>query len=254
MYSAYNARITAAARANFNLEHGLEIDDRSWDGMTGEARAAGLARAAAMVAAIDAADDRIRLTMPEFNAIRADAVRDLNRALHQDLDSDRMADARSAGVPDFIADYAAKLSESHLEPVDHEEAMASLIRERLAVAMRSTADYLDSASLEDITFGMVLDAGVTPRFQRIMIRGCAEWLRTRAGELESTRFRPYRRVNTRAIIDEDRHTALLGVLGEAIRRSKAIAGHTRSEIPFMVTANLVEAIEGVGATIPEEAC
>lgn len=246
-------RVYAAARADYNLRHGLDIDDRSWDELGDVAQSETLTRATALVAAIDAADDRIRLTMPEFNAIRADAIGDLSRSMHHDLDATQMADARSAGVPEYLYDYKTKLYDGHLEPADHEEAMASLIRERLAIALNNTADYLDAASLEDITRGMELDPGVTARFKRIMIRGCADWLRTRAGELGTEKFRPYRRVSIRAVIDEDRHTALLGALGQVVRRSAAIASHTGSKTPVIMTEYLVEAIEAVGARIPEEA-
>jgi len=85
-----------------------------------------------------------------------------------------------------------------------------------------------------------------------MIRGCADWLRTRAVGLDSGARVPYYRVNTRAVIDEDRHTALLGALGRTVDRSKRLAGSERMTAPFVTTDHLVNVIEGVGATIPTE--
>jgi len=248
-----NPRIEAAARAAHNLIHGLEPgDESSWNERGGPYRAEALSRAAALVAAIDAADDRIRLTLPEFHAIREDAVSDLNRALHRDWNDDQRAAAQEAGVPEYIEEYRTKLEGHYLEPANHETAMASLIRERTAAALRSTADAFDHASLSDITADMDIDPGVSPRFKRIMIRGCADWLRNRADELDAGTRTPYIRVNNRAVIHEDRRTALLGALGRTIDRSKRLSGSDRMAAHFVMTDHLVNVIEGVGATIPTE--
>ncbi|QOT19592.1 hypothetical protein [Paenarthrobacter sp. YJN-5] len=249
-----SARIEAAARADYNLSHGLEADDEtSWNELGGQPRAAAIARATALVAAIDAADDRVRLTMPEFNAIKADAIYDVNMALLMSWDAESRAAAEAAGVPEFIDQYRARLSDGYLEPLNHEAAMASLVRERTAAAMRSLAEWFDSASLEDITGAMDLDASVTPRFKRIMIRGCADWLRTRADDLDSGNRRvPYYRVNTRAVIDQDQQTALLRTLAQVIDRSKRLASTDRITTPFIMTDMLVNAIESTGAVLPAE--
>lgn len=248
-----HARIEAAARAEYNLRCGLEPDAESgWDELGGQPRAEALARATALVAAIDAADNRVRLTLPEFHAIRADAVHDLSYALHGSWDDEQRAAAQAAGIPEFLGEYQNKLADHYLEPLNHEAAMASLILERTAAALRSTADGFDHASLSDVTGAMEIDPGVSPRFKRIMIRGCADWLRTRAEELETETRTPYFRVNTRAVIDEDRHTALLRALGQVIDRSFRLASNDRIESSFIMTDRLVQAIEGVGATIPTE--
>ncbi|WP_422759178.1 hypothetical protein [Paenarthrobacter sp. C1] len=248
-----SARIEAAARADYNLSHGLEADDETrWNELGVQPRAAAIARATALVAAIDAADDRVRLTMPEFNAIKADAVHDLNSALHRSWDAESRTAAQAAGVPDFIHDYATRLGDHYVEPVNHEAAMSSLVRERLAAALRTTADHFDHASLEDITGAMDLNASVPPRFKRLMIRGCADWLRSRADELDEEKRTPYYRVNTRAVIDLDRHTALLGALGRTISRSKKMAATDRITTPFIMTDVLVGAIESTGAVLPAE--
>lgn len=247
------ARVEAAARAEYNLTHGLEPgDESSWNELGGQPRAAALARAAAVVSAIDAADDRVRLTLPEFHAIKADAVHDLNRALHQDWNEEQRAAARSAGVPEYIHDYATKFAEHYIEPVNHETAMASLVRERLAAALRTTADRFDHASLEEIIGALDIDASVPPRFKRIMIRGCADWLRTRADELDEEQRTPYYRVSTRAVIDQDKYTALLRVLTEVVDRSIRLAATDRIQSSFIMTDRLVEALEGVGVSIPAE--
>lgn len=248
-----NARIEAAARAEHNLTHGLEPEDEtSWSELGGQPRAAALARAAAMVAAIDAADDRVRLTLPEFHAIEANAVRNLSYSLHQDWNDEQRAAAQAAGVPEYIHAYTARLGDQHLEPANHEAAMASLVRERLAAALRSTAEWFEHASLSEILVETDIDPAVPARFKRIMIRGCADWLTTRANELDEGGRVPYYRVNTRAVIDQDRHTALLRVLGATVDRANRIADTHRSETSFIMTDRLVEAIESAGATLPTE--
>lgn len=246
------ARIEAAARADYNLSHGLEAESNAWDEISGPTREQGLARAATLVEAIDAADDRVRLTLPEFHAIKADAVRDLSMSLHGSWDKDQHAAAQAAGVPEFLQAYTAKFDDHYIEPVNHEAAMASLIRERLAEALRTTAEWFDHASLSEILVETDIDPAVPARFKRILIRGCAEWLRTRAVDLDSGSRVPYYRVNTRAVIDEDRHTALLRAVGQIVDRSFRLAQTDRITTPFIITDRLVEAIESVGATVPPE--
>ncbi|WP_230854507.1 hypothetical protein [Arthrobacter terrae] len=251
--NVFSARTEAAARTEYNLAQGLEPNDEtSWNELGGQPRATALARAAVLIAAIDAADDRIRLTIPEFHAIKADAIGDLSHALHRDWDADQLTSAQAAGVPDCMEAFRSKLAGSHLEPANHESAMASLISERTAAALRSTADTFDYASLADVTADMDIDPGVSPRFMRIMIRGCADWLRTRADELDAGTRIPYYRVNTRAVIDEDRHTALLGALGRVVDRADRLTNTGLITASFILTEHLVEAIEAVGATIPTE--
>lgn len=245
-------RIEAAARADFNLSRGLEADDPGWDEINGDTRAQSLARGAAIVAAIDAADDRIHLTLPEFNAIKADAIQDLSYALHLSWDAESRTAAQAAGVPAFLEEYRTKLANRFIEPANHEAAMASLIRERLAAALRATADSFDHASLSDITGAMDIPLGVSPRYKRIMISGCADWLRNRADDLDAEGRIPYYRVDTRAVIDQDCLEALLGALGRVIDRSQRLAATDRITTPFIMTDLLVEAIEGVGATLPKE--
>jgi hypothetical protein len=247
------ARIEAAARAEYNLSHGLEPgDEASWNELGGQPRAAALARATAMVAAIDAADDRVRLTMPEFHAIEANAVRNLSYALHQGWSDDQRAAAAAAGVPEYIHAYTARLDEQYLEPANHEAAMASLVRERLAAALRSTAEWFEHASLSDILAETDIDPAVPARFKRIMIRGCADWLTTRANELDEGGRVPYYRVNNRAVIDQDRHTAVLRAVAQVVDRSVRLARTDRMASAFIMTDRLVEAVESVGATLPTE--
>lgn len=246
------ARIEAAARADFNLNRGLEADDPGWDEIHGDTRAQSLARGAAIVAAIDAADDRIRLTLPELNAIKADAVYDLSHNLHLSWDAESRTAAQAAGVPEFLEEYRTKLTNRYIEPANHEAAMASLIRERLAAALRATADSFDHASLSDITGAMDIPSGVSPRYKRIMISGCADWLRNRADDLDAEGRIPYYRVDTRAVIDQDRLEALLGALGRVIDRSRRLRALGKEGPAFIMTDRLVEAIEETGATIPAE--
>jgi hypothetical protein len=248
-----NARIEAAARTDYNLSHGLEPEDQdSWNELGGQPRAAAIARATAMVAAIDAADDRIRLTMPEFHAIEANAVRNLSYSLHQDWSDDQRAAAQAAGVPEYIHAYTTRLEDQYLEPLNHEAAMASLVRERLAAALRSTAEWFDHASLSEILAETDIDPAVPARFKRIMIRGCAQWLTTRATELDEGGRIPYYRVSSRAVIDQDRHTALLRALRSVIDRAKQLEVGDRRSPSFIMTDRLLIAIEGVGASIPVE--
>jgi len=247
-------RIDAAARADYNLTHGLAPHaETHWDELPDMHRAGPLARAGILVAAIDAADDRIRLTLPQFHAIRADAIGDMSRHLHRHFKPGQLAAAQAAGIPESIEEYRAGLAGQHLEPVNFEEAMGSLIRERLSASLRTTADFFDHASMEQITCGMrELDISplVSPQFQRRFIQGCAGWLRNRADELEEETRIPYRRVNTRSVIDEDRHSALLGALGRVVARANRLATIGQPAPSFIMTENLVEAVESTGAVLP----
>lgn len=247
-----SARIEAAARADFNLSRGLEAGDPAWDEIHGDTRAQSLARGAAIVAAIDAADERIRLTLPEFHAIKVDTILDLSHALHLSWDAESRMAAQAAGVPEFLEEYRTRLADRYIEPANHEAAMASLIRERLAAALRATADSFDHASLTDITGAMDIPPGVSPRYKRIMISGCADWLRNRADDLDAEGRIPYYRVDTRAVIDQDRLEALLGALGHVVDRSQRLRALGKEGPAFIMTDRLVEAIEGVGATLPKE--
>lgn len=222
-------RVQAAAQALHALEPGTFAE-----------------QAAAIVAAIDAADDRIRLTMPQFNGIKAETVSNLCTDLYSRFGGDPGAKAALA----FVDEQQAQYGDRYIEPIDHETAMASLIQERLALAMRSTADRFDAASLEDITAGFDFEHGMRPRTLRKVIQGCADWLRTRADDLDAEPRRPYRRVNIRAVIDEDRHTAVLGVLGRLVRRSRAIAERDGRDLaPYIMTDMLVEELDRVGANV-----
>lgn len=222
-------RVQAAAQALHALEPGTFAE-----------------QAAAVVAAIDAADDRIRLTMPQFNGLKAETVSDLSRSLYSRFGKDPGAKEVLA----FVDEQQARYGDTYIEPVDHETAMASLIQERLALALRSTADRFDAASLDDITAGFDFEHGMTPRTLRKVIQGCADWLRTRADDLEAQPRRPYRRVNIRAVIDEDRHAAVLGVIGRLVRRSRSLAERdTRDLTPYIMTDMLVEELDRVGANV-----
>jgi hypothetical protein len=243
-----SARIEAAARAEYNLTHGLEVDDAGWDEIGGQPRAEALARATVLVAAIDAADDRIRLTMPEFLDIKAQTVSDLSIDLYARHGVDPGAKEALATVDEMRAVYADR----YLDPINHEAAMASLIRERLAASLRDTADSFDNASIQDITAGFNFEHGMVPRSIRKVIQGCADWLRTRADDLDSGTRTPYIRVNTGAVIDEDRHAALLRALSDVIDRANRLATTDRITTSFIMTDMLVEAIEGVGATLSTE--
>lgn len=203
-------------------------------------------QARALVAAIDAADDRVRLTMPQFNGIKAETVSNLCSDLYSRFGKDPGA----KGVLAFVDEQQALYGDVYIEPADHEEAMSSLIRERLALSLRSTADSFDAASLRDITAGFDFDHGMAPRTLRKVIQGCADWLRTQAEDLEANPRRPYRRVDTRAVIDEDRHTAVLGAIGRLVRRSRALAERDGRDInPFIMTDMLVEELDRVGASV-----
>jgi hypothetical protein len=241
-------RILAAARAVFNVERELDpADTEAWDELSLKARQTYVDRAAVLVAAIDATDDRVRLTLPQFLNIKAQTVSDLSIDLH----SRHGADPAAAEVLTTVEIIRANYGDRYIDPVDHEAAMASLIQERLAAALRATADSFDAASLQEITAGFDFDR-MTPRTLRQVIRGCADWLRTRADDLDAEPRRPYRRVDTRAIIDEDRHTAVLGAIGRIVCRSRALAAQGRMTNAFIMTADLVEALEQVGAGLPKE--
>jgi hypothetical protein len=247
-----DARIDAVARADYNLSCGLAPEDESsWDTLGGKRRAESLARAELLVAAMDAADDRVRLTLPEFHAIKAETISDLSIDLHSRFGTDPAAQ----DILDFVAQQRAAYGDRYLEPVNHEAAMASLIRERTVLALHSTADSFDRASLESITSEMrdlEISPLVSPQFQRRFIQGCAQWLRTRADELDAEGKTLYYRVDTRTVIDQDRHTAVLNAVGRVVRRSRALAAQDRMTNAFIMTADLVEAVNQVGAVLPEE--
>lgn len=155
-----------------------------------------LAAAGRLVKAIDAADDRIRLTLPEFNAIKAEALSDLNSNLHSKFGRGGQLPAiQATGVTDFIDEQRQSFIDRHRDPKNSDEAMESLIRERVAAELESVADSLDHASLEDITAGLDIDRepGVPPRFKRRMIAGCADWVRTRSADIITEKVRLYGR-------------------------------------------------------------
>jgi hypothetical protein len=205
-----------------------------------------------LVAAMDAADDRVRLTLPEFHDLTVEAVSDLNVHLFSHLDKDQLA--AGVAVTDAIEEYRSSVADRYIEPVNHEQAMKSLIRERTALALRSTADFFDRASLDQITCDMQdLDISplVSPQFQRRFIQGCAQWLRTHAA-LDTGRQTLYYRVDTRPVINQDRHTAVLNTVGRIVRRSRALAARDRISNAYIMTGDLVEALNQVGAALPEE--
>jgi hypothetical protein len=240
-------RILAAARALFNLDSGFAPDDRSeWNAAPSKVQNGFIERAAVLVAAIDATDDRIRLTLPQFLNIKAQTVSDLSIDLH----SRHGADPTAQGVLATVEQVRAGYGDRYLDPIDHEEAMASLVQERLAASLRDTADSFDRSSLQDVTAGFDFEHGMAPRTLRKVIMGCADWLRSHADDLDAETRRPYFRVDTRAIIDEDRHTAVLGVLGRLVSRSKSIAQRDGRDIsPFIMTDMLVEELARVGADV-----
>lgn len=238
-----DARTRSAARALFNIEHGHDPNScEEWDEAPMKVHQNFEARAAVLVGVIDAADDRIRLTMPEFNNIKAQAVGDLSIDLHSRFGGGSL----SPEISSFLQEQRSVYGDRYIEPVNHEAAMASLIRERTAAALRSTADGFDAASLSDITADMEIDPAVPPRFKRIMIRGCADWLRTRAEELDAGTRTPYIRVDTRAVINMDRHSALLNALHKVIERAKVLTVADLRSPSFIMTDHLVAAIESVG--------
>lgn len=241
-----NARRSAAARTLFNVDHGYAPDDtEGWESTSLKTQQDYKTKADVLVPALDAADDRIRLSMPEFNAIKARAVSNLTLDLYARFGANLPTEV-SAYIQERCADY-----DRFIEPVDHETAMESLILERLAAALNRTADFFDAASLDSITCDMDLEPGVPPRYQRRMINGCADWLRDHARELTANRARPYYRVNKQAVIDQDRHEAVLRVVGELIDRAEDIATRDGRINPFLMAADLKTAIEGVGSTVPE---
>ena len=139
-----NPRIEAVARAEYNLRCGLAPDAESnWDELPDKHRAEPLARAAIFVAAMDAADDRVRLTLPEFHALKSDAISDLNIHLFSHLGKDQLA--AGSAVTDAIEEYRASAADRYIEPVNHEAAMKSLIRERTALF-----EHLPVPSLDDL--------------------------------------------------------------------------------------------------------
>jgi hypothetical protein len=186
-------RVLAAAGHLYEARTGL-----LWDALpAGPERWGLLLDAERLVKAIDAADDRIRLTLPEFNAIKAEALSDLNSDLHLKFGRDGQLDAiRATGVTDYIDEQRQRLIDRHSDPKNSDEAMESLIRERVAAELAEVADTLDHASLDVITAGLDIDreTGVPPRFKRRMIAGCADWLRTRGTDILEERVRLYGRV------------------------------------------------------------
>lgn len=243
----HDARHRAAARVLFNVEHGYDPEDiEGWGEVSLKKQEECLAKVAALIPALDAADDRIRLTMPEFNGLKAQALRDIRTDLYARFGSDLQPEV-AGYLEERSGDY-----ERFIEPINHEQAMESLIRERLAAALNRTADFFDAASLDSIMADMDLEADVPPRFKRRLINGCADWLRNHATELTTTRYRPYYRINTRTMIDEDRHEAVLRTVGELIQRAETLAKQDgRSISAFLMAADLKKAVEGVGAVIPE---
>lgn len=245
--SETSPRISAAARAVFNVAHDYDpAATEAWDELSLKAQQTYIDRAAVLVGAIDATDDRIRLTLPQFLDIKAQTVSDLSIDLHSRFGSDPAA----REVLDMVETVRASYGDRYLDPVDVETAMASLIQERLAASLRGTADAFDAASIQDITDGFDFEHGMTPRTLRKVIGGCADWLRTRADDLDAEPRRPYRRVDTRAIIDEDRHSAVLGVIGRLVRRANYLAnrdGVGRSS--FIMTDMLVEELGRAGADV-----
>jgi hypothetical protein len=185
--------------------------------------------------------------MPEFNAIKAHAVSDLSMDLRVRFGADLPTDI-SAYMQERLA-----ACDRYIEPVNHEAAMESLILERLAAALNRTADFFDAASLDSITCDMDLEPNVPPRLKRRMINGCADWLRDHARELTANRARPYYRVNRQAVIDQDRHEAVLRVVGQLIERATDIASMDGRSYAFLMAADLKKALEDVGAVLPEKA-
>lgn len=188
-----HARILAAAVHLYEARTGLLWDDLP----AGVERWGLLTEAGRFVKAVDAADDRIRLTLPEFNAIRSDALYNLSSDLHLKFGRDGQLDAiRATGVTDYIEEQRQALNDRHNDPKNSDEAMESLIRERVAAELESVADSLDHSSLEDITRGLDIDRipGTPARFKRRMIAGCADWLRNRATDILDERVRLYGRV------------------------------------------------------------
>lgn len=241
-----DARHRAAARTLFNVDHGYAPEDTdAWGSTSLKVQQEYLARAEVLLPALDAADSRIRLSMPDFNAIMAQTVSDLSIDLRARFGADLPAE-----VAAFIDDRQ-EAYDHFLEPANHEQAMESLVLERLAAALNRTADFFDAASLDSITYEMDFETPLPPRIQRKMINGCAEWLREHARELTSVRARPYYRVNTQAVIDQDRHEAVLRVVGELITRAESIASADGRHAAFLMAADLKKALEDVGASVPE---
>ena len=186
-------RVLAAATHLYRVREGLALEDLA----VGREYYDLIDEATRLVQAIDAADDRIRLTLPEFNAIKAEALSDLNSNLHFKFGREGQLDAiRATGVTDYIDEQRQALIDRHRDPKNADEAMESLIRERVAAELAEVANSLDHASLDVITAGLDIDRepGVPPRFKRRMIAGCADWLRTRGTDILEERVRLYGRV------------------------------------------------------------
>jgi hypothetical protein len=233
------SRLEALARTLFNAAYDYPADDHEgWDAAPANVRNPFLVKAEPALQAVDAADDRVRLTMPQFLDIKAQTVSDLSIDLH----SRHGGDAGAKDVLETVENVRANYADRFLPPIDPETAMASLVQERLAIALRATADSFDRASLQDITAGFTFEHGMTPRTIRKVISGCADWLRTHADDLDAEPRRPYRRVDRRAVIDEDRYTALRRSLERIVRRSRALAEQDRVHAPFIMTADIEEAL------------
>lgn len=239
-----DARRHTAARTLFNVDHAYDPEDsEAWGSTSLKVQQEYLAKADALLPALDAADDRVRLTMPEFNAIKARALSNLSLDLHARFGADLPPEV-AAYVHERLADY-----DRFIEPVNHEQAMESLVLERLAAALNRTADFFDAASLDSVTCEMNFETPVPPRIQRKMINGCADWLRNHAQEVTANRAHPYYRVNKQAMIDQDRHEAVLRVVRDLIQRAEALANHDGRHTAFLMADSLKTALEGVGAEI-----
>jgi hypothetical protein len=239
-----DARHHSAARILFNTEHGYDPEDaEAWGEVSLATQKPFLAKAAALLPALDAADNRVRLSMPDFNAIKAQTVSDLSIDLHARFGTD---------LPAEVAAFINERQDAYdqfIEPVNHEQAMESLVLERLAAALNRTADFFDAASLDSVTCEMNFETPVPPRIQRKMINGCADWLRNHAQEVTANRAHPYYRVNKQAMIDQDRHEAVLRVVRDLIQRAEALANHDGRHTAFLMADSLKTALEGVGAEI-----
>ena len=240
-------RIEAAARTDYELETGF-----SWGDLpAGPERELRLGRAAAVVEAADAADDRIRLTLPEYNSIGAGAVYDLGRDLRRCFDDAQYAEVEYAGVFALVEQQAASLSDRFVEPPNVHEAMASLIQERVAGELTRIAAHLDGASLSDVAPEVeALPAERTARVRRRVVNGCADWLRGRALELRTGRTRLYARVDTGLAVDEDRLTALLNAVQAEIDRAELMERDTSGAIPAYILADRLR--DAVDAVTPVE--
>lgn len=177
-------RIDTAARQLYESRTGLNWEDLA----LGTDRFQVIAEAVHLVKAIDAADGRIRLTLGEFNAIRADAVRDVHYALLREMSGDDFEHLATLGVPEAIHNYSLSLKPADHDPKNLDEALGALVRERVSAELNVIADSLDAGDLREITAGLDIDreSGITPRFKRRMIAGCADWIRTRSVDILDT--------------------------------------------------------------------